>query len=89
MSKAARKGKIFIDRFRNAKGATAVLPYSPRAREGVPVAMPVAWAELEKLDPHDFTVLTVPALLERRRKDPWADLVETKQSIPRRVIRAA
>ncbi len=49
MSKAKRKGKIFIDWLRNQRGATAVLPYSARAREGAPVAVPVAWNELKTL----------------------------------------
>lgn len=46
MSKARRKGKVFIDWLRNERGATAVAPYSIRARKGAPVAMPVTWAEL-------------------------------------------
>lgn len=49
MSKAHRKGKIFIDWLRNERGATAVTPYSVRARIGAPVATPVTWAELKKL----------------------------------------
>lgn len=47
MSKAKRKGKIFIDWLRNQRTSTAVLPYSARAREGAPVAAPIAWSELE------------------------------------------
>jgi bifunctional non-homologous end joining protein LigD len=88
MTKAARKGKIFIDHFRNGRGATAILPYSPRAREGAPVALPVTWKELPKIDPKDFDVRTVPALLAKRRVDPWADLRETKQTLPRNVVAA-
>ncbi|MDF1610301.1 DNA ligase D [Hoeflea sp. YIM 152468] len=49
MSKAKRKGKIFVDWLRNDRGATAVAPYSLRAREGAPVAMPVSWQELSRL----------------------------------------
>jgi len=49
MSKAKRKGRIFIDWLRNQRGATAVLPYSARAREGAPVAAPIAWDELDKV----------------------------------------
>lgn len=82
-SKSARTGKIFLDWLRNARGATAVLPYSPRARPGAPVAMPLAWSDVESgLEPRDFTVRTVPALL--RRGDPWSGFFEVRQEIPRR-----
>ena len=50
MSKAKRKGRIFIDWLRNQRGATAILPYAARAREGAPVAIPVSWSELRDLD---------------------------------------
>ncbi|QDZ08726.1 DNA ligase D [Sphingomonas panacisoli] len=50
MSKAKRKGKIFLDWLRNQRGSTAVLPYVARARSGAPVAVPVTWAELEDID---------------------------------------
>jgi len=85
MTKAARTGKIFVDHFRNGRGATAILPYSPRARTGAPVALPIAWDELEGVDPQAFDVRTVPALLERRKVDPWAALSSTEQLLPRDV----
>jgi bifunctional non-homologous end joining protein LigD len=88
MTKAARKGKIFIDHFRNARGATAILPYSPRARPGAPVAMPVAWEELSQIDPKSFDVRTVSDLLSERRADPWRDLLQTKQLLPRDAVAA-
>jgi len=50
MSKAKRKGKIFLDWLRNQRGATAVMPYTARARAKAPVAVPVTWAELGDLD---------------------------------------
>ncbi|MDB5681967.1 MAG: ATP-dependent ligase [Sphingomonas bacterium] len=50
MSKAKRKGKIFLDWLRNQRGATAVMPYTARARSGAPVAVPVTWTELTDLD---------------------------------------
>ncbi|QQM31055.1 DNA ligase D [Martelella lutilitoris] len=49
MTKDKRKGKIFIDWLRNERGATAILPYSVRARPGAPVATPVTWDELKEL----------------------------------------
>ncbi|WP_338447045.1 DNA ligase D [Pelagerythrobacter marensis] len=50
MSKAKRKGKVFIDWLRNQRGSTAVVPYSARARAGAPVAVPIAWDELDRFD---------------------------------------
>ena len=55
MSKEKRKGRIFVDWLRNERGATAIAPYSLRAREGAPVAMPVSWDELASIDgPNTF-----------------------------------
>jgi bifunctional non-homologous end joining protein LigD len=82
MSKKERRGKIFIDYLRNDRGATAIAPYSTRARAGAPVAMPVAWKDLTpKLKPAEFTVLTVPKRLKARRSDPWAEIDELRQGI--------
>jgi bifunctional non-homologous end joining protein LigD len=68
MSKAKRKGRIFIDWLRNQRGATAVLPYSARAREGAPVAVPIAWDELEGMkDAHPFSIADASKLIERAR----------------------
>ncbi|MGX1305344.1 bifunctional non-homologous end joining protein LigD [Amorphus suaedae] len=46
MAKKKRTGKIFIDHFRNQFGSTAIAPFSPRSREGAPVAVPVSWDAL-------------------------------------------
>jgi len=81
-SKAARKGKIFIDYLRNGRGATAMAAYSTRAK-GVPtVSVPIAWDELgPRLTSDHFTIRNVPTRLKKLRPDPWADLPQTKQSI--------
>ena len=72
MAKRARKGKIFIDYLRNARGATAIAAYSTRAKPGAPVSVPIAWDELSKeLHSDHFTVMNVPARLKRLRHDPW------------------
>lgn len=82
-SKAQRRGRVFIDWLRNARGATAVLPYSPRVRAGATVATPLRWdAVAPGLDPRDFTVRSVPALLSRA--DPWAGFFELEQRLGRR-----
>ncbi len=66
MSKAKRKGRIFIDWLRNQRGATAILPYSVRAREQAPVAAPVTWEELRDLDTAArFTIRDAALLLDR------------------------
>jgi bifunctional non-homologous end joining protein LigD len=66
MSKAKRKGLIFIDWLRNQRGATAILPYSARARPGAPVAVPVSWAELKKVESAGiYSVKDAKVLLKR------------------------
>ncbi|MEP6861009.1 MAG: non-homologous end-joining DNA ligase [Deltaproteobacteria bacterium] len=80
LAKVHRKGRIFIDYLRNARGATFVAPYSPRARAGAPVATPITWEELaRRLTPDRFTIKTMPGRLGE--PDPWADYVKTKQSV--------
>jgi DNA ligase D len=65
-----RGGKVFLDSTRSG-GATVVAAYSPRVRPGVPVSFPVAWADLDRVAPADFTVHTAARLLADA--DPWAD----------------
>jgi bifunctional non-homologous end joining protein LigD len=80
MSKKDRKGKIFVDYLRNERSATAVSPYSTRARTGAPVATPLSWAELSpSIDPHNFTVQAVSRRLKTLKKDPWEGFFKLKQ----------
>ncbi|MFT3698615.1 MAG: non-homologous end-joining DNA ligase [Kofleriaceae bacterium] len=84
MSKTARKGKIFVDYLRNGRNATAIAPYSPRARAGAPVAVPITWEELAHgVDPAAWTTKTVPKRLATLKHDPWHDLLETHQVLPK------
>jgi bifunctional non-homologous end joining protein LigD len=68
MTKAKRNGKIFIDFFRNDYTATAIADYAVRARPGAPVALPLAWKELDDLESgSQFTMKDVLARIKRRR----------------------
>jgi bifunctional non-homologous end joining protein LigD len=83
MSKAKRKGKIFIDWLRNQRGSTAVLPYSARAREGAPVAVPIAWGELTDFaDAHPFSIADGKALLTRAKGKALAGWGFAEQPLP-------
>jgi DNA primase len=75
-----RLPKIFIDYLRNDRTATAVAPWSTRAREGAPVAIPMFWKEVrEGLDPAAFTIAKVKSIL--KRADPWKDLASSAASL--------
>ncbi|MBI1235047.1 MAG: DNA ligase D [Alphaproteobacteria bacterium] len=81
-SKAKRKGKIFIDWLRNERGATAIAPYSPRARENAPVATPVSWGELSRIKAaNQFTLDNIDARLKRLKSDPWEGYDTVRQSL--------
>lgn len=83
MSKAKRKGKIFIDWLRNQRGATAVLPYSARAREQAPVAVPIAWGELKDMaDAHPFSIGDSKRLIDRARSKSLAGWGFAQQALP-------
>lgn len=81
MSKAKRKGKIFIDYLRNGRGATFISPYSTRARPGAPVALPVEWDDLAAVRPAAFTLQTVLEHIATRPRDPWERINEVKQAL--------
>jgi bifunctional non-homologous end joining protein LigD len=87
MRKARRKGRIFIDYFRNDRTASAIAPYSPRAREGAPVAWPVTWAELAKAPAAD-TVSLATAMRRLAEPDPWDGYHKTKQRLTAAALNA-
>ena len=69
--KAKRGGRVMLDPSRNSTGATVVAPYSPRARAEGTVAFPMDPATLSTVTPSDFTVHTVPRLLDGPGPRTW------------------
>ena len=80
MTKAARKGKIYLDYLRNERGATAVAPFSPRARAGAHVALPLDWKELDTAP--IFAVADFKNWKGRLSRDPWAKMKALQQQLP-------
>ena len=74
-----RGGKVFLDSTR-AGGATVVAAYSPRVRPGTTVSFPLAWDDLDRVTPADFTVRTAAGLLSDA--DPWAAALPAPQPLP-------
>jgi len=88
LSKAQRKGKIFIDYLRNAEGATAIAPYAVRARAKAPVSTPIGWKELDADVRFDhFNVRNVPERLRGLRQDPWASIGDVRQTVTRAMFK--
>ena len=79
-AKAGRDRKILIDYLRNNRTNTSVCAFSPRARPGAGVSMPLAWDQL-KDPPARWTLLTVPPRLDRLRADPWKDYWKSAHAI--------
>lgn len=87
-SKEKRKDRIFIDWLRNERGGTAIAPYSPRARPGAPVATPVSWAELKRIESaRAYTLDNIDARLSNLEHDPWKGYHELRQSITQAHLR--
>jgi bifunctional non-homologous end joining protein LigD len=93
-TKARRAGKIFVDYLRNQRGATAIAPFSPGARPGAPVSMPLDWDELsEAIGPSYFKISNASARLNALATNPWAEFREAAKPLrptaPKRKPRAA
>jgi bifunctional non-homologous end joining protein LigD len=88
MTKSARTGRIYLDYLRNERGATAVAPYSPRSRSGVPVSVPMAWSELKAAAAPRCLVAQIAEWRKRLSHDPWLELPKTKQRLTQKAIAA-
>jgi bifunctional non-homologous end joining protein LigD len=86
MTKAARKGKIYLDYLRNERGATSVAPFSPRARAGAPVSMPLRWSDLKLPERPVFRVAEFEDWKGRLKTDPWKGMMTMRQPITKKAL---
>ncbi|HKS91222.1 MAG TPA: hypothetical protein VJQ83_04780, partial [Tepidiformaceae bacterium] len=74
-----RRGKVFLDANQNARHKSLAAPYSPRAKPGAPVSLPMGWDELAKTYPPDLSFDDV--LLRVAKGDPWAGIFDAKHDL--------
>jgi bifunctional non-homologous end joining protein LigD len=86
-TKRGREDRILIDYLRNNRTNTSICAYSPRARAGAPVSMPVEWSDLAR-GPDRWTFDTVPARLRKGRTDPWRDYWRARQRVSKGSMQA-
>jgi bifunctional non-homologous end joining protein LigD len=88
ISKKKREGKIFIDYLRNGSGATAIVPYSTRARTSAPVATPLFWEEVgPDIHSNTYNISNIFERLSSQKTDPWKDYLNTKQKLSPKIIK--
>lgn len=75
-----RRGKVFLDANQNARHKNLAVAYSPRAKPGAPVSMPLRWEQVGSVVPSKFTLETVPGLVATFG-DAWATIFDGKQSL--------
>jgi bifunctional non-homologous end joining protein LigD len=88
MSKAARKDRLFLDYLRNERGATAVAAFSPRARAGAAVSLPLDWSELKSAERTVVRVADFEEWRGRLTRDPWKQFFKLRQRITSKMLEA-
>ena len=89
MSKALRKGKVFVDWSQNDEHKTTICVYSLRAKEEPTVSTPVTWDEVEYClikEKADLLKFRSDKTLSRVEKmgDLFAPIEELKQKLPKK-----
>ena len=88
MTKAARANKIYLDYLRNDREATAIAPFSTRARPGIPVAVPLDWKELQSPSLPKFYLSEFARWKTRLDRDPWKAMTRSGQRLTDESLRA-
>jgi bifunctional non-homologous end joining protein LigD len=78
--KAKRRGRVYLDTARNAYAQTAAAPYAVRALPGAPIACPIEWREVGRVEPGQYSVRNIARRLARR-DDPWARIREETRGL--------
>jgi len=77
-----REGRVYLDYMQNGHGQLIVAPYSVRPVKGATVSAPLRWSEVNaKLSLRKFTIETMPARLERQKRDPLLEVLEGKPDL--------
>jgi bifunctional non-homologous end joining protein LigD len=83
LPKTQRRGRIFVDYLRNQRGATAVVPYSARARAGAPISAPISWTEMKTIEtPAHFHIGNGPEMVRRAASKALIGWGRAEQVLP-------
>jgi bifunctional non-homologous end joining protein LigD len=78
----SRAGKVYIDYLQLGHGKTIAAPFSVRPIDGAPVSAPLDWKELKPdLDPVAFNIKTMPARMDKLRRDPFLAALEDPMTL--------
>jgi bifunctional non-homologous end joining protein LigD len=88
MSKAVRHNRLYLDYLRNDREATAIAPFSTRARPGVPVGVTLDWKELHSALRPQFHVSDLDGWRQRLRRDPWSGLLKSHQRLTKEMLQS-
>jgi bifunctional non-homologous end joining protein LigD len=76
-NKTKNPGTVMIDYPQNTERATMISPYSLRAVREATFSATLEWKELPTIRSYDYNIYSI----EYRKKDPWKDFFDKKQSL--------